>query len=78
MNRKTARTNRITVVLCPSCAESFYNSRENGFIRRVDPYQAEKEVCSYCGLRLGWDYIIQASISRKSTYVSKKGGGRYA
>ena len=78
MNRKTARTNRITVVLCPSCAKSFYNSIENEFIRRVDPYQAEKEVCSYCGLRLGWDYIIQASISRKSTYVSKKGGGRYA
>lgn len=78
MNRKATRTNGITVALCPSCAKSFYNSIGNGFIRRVDPYQTEKEVCSYCGLRLGWDYIIQASVSRKSTCVSKKGGGRDA
>ena len=43
--------------LCSRCASQFYNS-PNHFIKRVDPFQAEKEPCTYCNYRYGYDFLI--------------------
>lgn len=51
---------RIEVVLCSSCARQFYNVKHST-IRRLNPYQVERSECSYCGIRLGWDYVILPS-----------------
>lgn len=49
---------RITLCLCQTCAKNFYGS---GFyiLRRVDPLQVEKQVCTYCGQRRGFDYSLE-------------------
>ena len=48
---------KMILCLCPTCASNFYGA--GGFIlHRVDSYQQEKELCTYCGQRLGYDYII--------------------
>lgn len=56
MYRKNT-SSRIEVVLCSSCARQFYNVKPST-IRRLNPYQVELSECSYCGIRLGWDYVI--------------------
>ena len=43
--------------LCPTCASQFYNSPDH-IIRRVNPLQVEKEYCTYCDVRKGYDYRI--------------------
>lgn len=42
--------------LCPHCMES-YKSSGKYIVRRLDPFQREKEKCDRCE-RMGWDYII--------------------
>ena len=43
--------------LCPTCAREFFYSPEY-IIRRVNPLQTEKEYCTYCDVRKGYDYRI--------------------
>jgi mRNA interferase MazF len=52
--------------LCPRCLNDY---KETGayIIRRIDPFQKEKEHCDRCNY-LGWDYVV---IDRKSN-CSKK------
>lgn len=47
----------IELSLCPVCASQFYQSGKHT-IRRSRPFKTEKEVCTYCGLRYGWDFQI--------------------
>lgn len=65
-NKKKAnrivRQNEMELCLCVRCAASFYNMRERG-ISRVDMTQIEKELCTICGYRMGYDYYVW---SRKS------------
>ncbi len=49
--------NKMELCLCPSCASSFYNMKDR-IIRRVDPMQTEKEACTMCSYRTGYDYYI--------------------
>lgn len=49
--------NKMEICLCPSCASSFYNMKDR-VIRRVDPTQTEKERCTMCNYRTGYDYYI--------------------
>lgn len=48
---------KLTLCLCGTCANDF---RGTGafLLRRVDPQQAEKETCTYCGHRMGVDYEV--------------------
>jgi len=45
------------ITLCSTCRAAFDNA--GGYhIRRVDPNQADKEKCTYCNVRDGYDYKI--------------------
>lgn len=57
MNNRIVPPNSTILSLCTVCARQFYAAHSTS-IRRFDPYQIEKEDCSYCGIRTGWDYII--------------------
>ena len=48
---------KITLCLCKSCANNFYGTGSY-HLRRVDPLQAEQQICTYCGLRRGFDYYL--------------------
>lgn len=42
--------------LCGVCAENYRNTGAY-YLRRVNPEQTEKETCTYCGQRMGYDYV---------------------
>lgn len=56
---------KLTLCLCSVCAENFCNTGAFS-LRRTDPQQAAKDVCTYCNHRKGVDYEV---IPRR------KGGG---
>ena len=43
--------------LCPSCASAFFGIPSYKIVRK-DPYQVERDLCTYCSSRLGYDYLI--------------------
>ena len=43
--------------LCGSCVRNFRNAGA-WFLCRVDPGQMQKETCTYCGQRSGFDYFV--------------------
>lgn len=49
--------NKLILCLCSTCANNFYGSGAFA-LRRVNPAQAEKDTCTYCGQRKGFDYEI--------------------
>ena len=53
---KPRRTGMV-LSLCPCCREEFMGVKEN-IVRRVDPFQREKELCDKCQVRYGYDYMI--------------------
>lgn len=49
--------NKLIICLCRTCAENFYGS--GAFVlRRVNADQTEKDTCTYCNSRKGFDYEI--------------------
>ena len=49
--------NKLVLCLCRTCAENFYGS--GAFVlRRVNADQTEKDTCTYCNSRKGFDYEI--------------------
>lgn len=48
----------ILICLCPVCAKPFYNSKEH-FIVRANQGQKIKELCMFCNIRKGYDYLIR-------------------
>ena len=54
---KTERSKPILITLCCSCAAQFY-SASHYRLRRADRYQVNKEECTYCGCRTGYDYLL--------------------
>lgn len=46
----------ILMSLCPLCAKPFYES-ENYYIKRAE--QKEKEICMFCNIRKGQEYLIK-------------------
>ena len=55
--------------LCPICLDSFQGAK-GVRVRRADPKQKIKDVCTYCQTNFGFDYYIQPT-SPKSTYFKK-------
>ncbi len=51
--------------LCASCAGTFYDMPEYRIVRK-NPYQVEKEPCTYCSCRLGYDFIITRKSSMRN------------
>ena len=43
--------------LCPTCANNFYGTGSY-FLRRVNTDSSEKDICTYCGQRRGFDYEV--------------------
>lgn len=48
---------KITLCLCSTCAENFYGTGAY-FLRRVNPIEARKELCTYCNQRTGFVYEV--------------------
>lgn len=47
----------LTLCLCPACANNFYGTGSY-FLRRVHSEQVEKNICTYCNQRAGYDYQV--------------------
>lgn len=47
----------LIMCLCPACANNFYGTGSY-YLRRINPHQTEKELCTYCGQRPGFDYSV--------------------
>lgn len=45
----------LIMCLCPACANNFYGTGSY-YLRRVHPGRVEKDICTYCGQRPGFDY----------------------
>lgn len=54
---KTERSKPILITLCCSCASQFYYTNRYR-MRRADRNQINKEECTYCGCRTGYDYLL--------------------
>lgn len=54
----------LTMALCGRCAANF---RDTGayILKRADPGQTEKDTCTYCGQRRGYDYEVSAKTKRR-------------
>ena len=56
-SKKTAPPEQISMTLCGKCLDSY--RRANAYhIRRANPSQLIKEPCMFCGIRLGYDYLL--------------------
>ena len=47
----------LIMCLCPACANNFYGTGSY-YLRRVHPSRVEKDICTYCGQRPGFDYEV--------------------
>ena len=56
-NSFLAKAPSIELTLCPACARQFYNSKGQ-HIRRSHTWQSEQDICTYCNIRYGFDYLI--------------------
>lgn len=45
------------ICLCPACRENF-EATGSYRIRRANRRQAVKETCTYCQMRMGYDYYV--------------------
>ena len=72
MKQITQMQHCIELTLCPSCAKQFYNAH-NTSICRANHYQMERDICSYCSIRTGWDYIVSTASGQKHiSSISRK------
>ncbi|HIQ74645.1 MAG TPA: hypothetical protein IAA51_09540 [Candidatus Cottocaccamicrobium excrementipullorum] len=58
------RPDRVSLLcLCPACRENF--ERTGSYhIRRADQRQSVKEACTYCQIRMGYDYYVMPASER--------------
>ena len=47
----------LIMCLCPTCANNFYGTGSY-FLRRISADDSEKDICTYCGQRRGFDYEV--------------------
>ena len=74
--KKTNNSKPELMPLCSCCASQFYQSGTCR-IRRANPFQTEKDSCTYCGFRRGFDYLIYpVNIQNRSEHPrrTRKGG----
>lgn len=49
--------NKDVYCLCRRCLDDF-RSRPNVVVSRLDPFAVEKDVCTICNVRYGYDYVV--------------------
>lgn len=54
----------LIMCLCPACAHNFYGTGSY-YLRRVNPHQAQRDVCTYCGQNVGYDYEVVKKADRR-------------
>ena len=64
LKEETTEAEELTLCLCPTCAQQFYDSPRHT-IRRADPLQLEKSYCDYCQVRRGYDFQITRRETRR-------------
>lgn len=47
----------MSVCLCGACVNNFYGTGDY-YLKRINPYEVEKGICTYCNQRLGFDYMV--------------------
>ena len=47
----------LIMCLCPTCAHNFYGTGSY-FLRKINPTQKERDICTYCNQRPGFDYEV--------------------
>lgn len=52
------------MTLCPKCLKQFREDLKNR-VWRIDQKQQYKEICTYCGMKLGFDYFVLRTDSDK-------------
>ena len=61
--------------LCSCCASQFYQSGACR-IRRANPRQTERDFCTYCGYRKGFDYLIYpVPVQNRREHLQHSGKG---
>lgn len=54
----------LIMCLCPTCANNFYGTGSY-FLRRVNPKQEQRDICTYCGQNIGYDYEVVNKPARR-------------
>jgi len=73
MKAKNSKANIMEMCLCPTCAGTYYNMP--GYrVRRSQLNQTQKDRCTYCNVRYGYDYLIETS--NASVRLPEKGRNR--
>ena len=74
-NERVPHAGEMELCLCHRCASAYYNMPDHR-IERVDFLQVEKDTCTMCGYRLGYDFYVwpvsnvqKNKISRVRTFV---------
>lgn len=47
----------LIMCLCPACANNFYGTGSY-YLKRVNPGQGQRDICTYCGQRPGFEYEV--------------------
>lgn len=60
----------IEICLCPKCARAFYDISSYKIMRK-NPYQVNKDLCTYCNSRFGYDFLIskRANVQKPRKHV---------
>lgn len=56
-NERIPHPGEMEMCLCGRCASAYYNMEDHR-IKRVDMLQVEKDVCTMCGYRTGFDFYV--------------------
>lgn len=62
--------------LCHRCASSYYLMPDRR-IQRVDFLQVEKDICTICGYRRGYDYYVWpvSNVQKRNNALARTFGG---
>lgn len=56
-HKEKTHKSTLTMTLCPSCADAFCWDGEHT-LQRVDTVSPEKDLCTFCGQRYGYEYRV--------------------
>ena len=54
----------LIMCLCPACANNVYGTGSY-YLRRVNPKQEQRDICTYCGQNIGYDYEVVKKPARR-------------
>ena len=79
MNRKTTKKvdESTLTTLCAVCRGAFLDAK-GVHLRRADPRQLVKDVCTYCQTRYGFDYYVQPIVRTGTDHRVPAGRGNRA